>query len=35
MGGGGGEVVATGTPEAVATKGERSYTGKWLKKLGI
>ena len=31
-GSGGGEVVATGTPEEVA-KNEKSYTGKYLKKL--
>lgn len=33
-GNGGGQVVATGTPEEVA-KHKLSYTGKWLKKMGI
>ncbi len=33
-GDGGGEVVAFGTPEQVA-KHKTSYTGKWLKKMGI
>ncbi|MFA6023780.1 MAG: excinuclease ABC subunit UvrA [Candidatus Gracilibacteria bacterium] len=33
-GNGGGEVVACGTPEEVA-KHKSSYTGKWLKKMGI
>ena len=28
----GGDIVATGTPEQVA-KIEKSYTGKWLKKV--
>jgi excinuclease ABC subunit A len=32
---GGGLVVAEGTPEHVATLGKVSYTGKWLKKMGI
>jgi excinuclease ABC subunit A len=32
---GGGTVVAEGTPEHVATLGKVSYTGKWLKKMGI
>jgi excinuclease ABC subunit A len=27
----GGQVVATGTPEAVARQAERSYTGQFLK----
>lgn len=34
-GSGGGLVVAKGTPEEVAKKGDVSYTGKWLKKMGI
>ncbi len=33
-GNGGGEVVASGTPEEVS-KHKTSYTGKWLKKMGI
>lgn len=31
----GGIVVATGTPEEVATQGKTSLTGKWLKKMGL
>ncbi len=34
-GNGGGEVVAVGTPEYVARHAGRSYTGQWLKKIGI
>lgn len=34
-GSGGGLVVAEGTPEAVAQMGKTSYTGKWLKKMGL
>ncbi len=34
-GGGGGEIVAQGTPEQVAQIGGRSYTGVWLKKMGV
>lgn len=34
-GSGGGMVVATGTPEEVSKKADKSYTGKWLKKMGI
>jgi len=30
----GGEIIAVGTPEEVA-KNEKSYTGLWLKKMGI
>lgn len=31
----GGQVVAFGTPEEVAKMDQKSYTGKWLKKMGI
>lgn len=34
-GNGGGLLVAEGTPEAVAQMGDKSYTGKWLKKMGL
>jgi len=34
-GSGGGLVIAEGTPEAVANMGDKSYTGKWLKKMGL
>ena len=34
-GSGGGLVVAKGTPEEVVKKADVSYTGKWLKKMGI
>lgn len=34
-GNGGGLVVAAGTPEDVVKKSDVSYTGKWLKKMGI
>jgi excinuclease ABC subunit A len=34
-GSGGGLVVAEGTPEEVANMGDKSYTGKWLKKMGL
>lgn len=34
-GNGGGLVVASGTPEEVSQQGKASYTGKWLKKMGI
>jgi excinuclease ABC subunit A len=29
----GGEIIATGTPEQIALKGDISYTGKYLKKI--
>jgi len=32
---GGGLIVAEGTPEEVAMLGDKSYTGKWLKKMGL
>ncbi len=31
----GGQLVAQGTPEEVAKMGKVSYTGKWLKKMGL
>lgn len=31
----GGDIVATGTPEEVASMGKTSLTGKWLKKIGL
>jgi len=31
----GGEVVAFGTPEEIAKQDKKSYTGKWLKKMGL
>jgi excinuclease ABC subunit A len=31
----GGMIVATGTPEEVAKQGKKSYTGHWLKKMGL
>ncbi len=34
-GNGGGTVVACGTPEELTQKADVSYTGKWLKKMGI
>lgn len=34
-GSGGGLIIAEGTPEQVAKMGDKSYTGKWLKKMGI
>ena len=31
----GGTIVAVGTPEEVAKQGKVSYTGLWLKKMGL
>ena len=31
----GGMIVGEGTPEELAKYGKESYTGKWLKKMGL
>jgi excinuclease ABC subunit A len=31
----GGEIIAKGTPEEISKQYKNSFTGEWLKKMGI